>query len=87
MAVYKIFPEKDAFILSQYPSQNTGRDEVLEVSNYNGINTNSSAAGDLPAVTRALIQFKTADITNVVKNIITGYALKGISKIKLGFGG
>ena len=38
MAVYKIFPEKDTFILSQYPAQNTGRDEILEVSNYNGIN-------------------------------------------------
>ena len=76
MAVYKIFPEKDAFILSQYPAQNTGRDEVLEVSNYNGINVLSSAQGDLPAVTRALIQFKTADINNVVNNIITGSAFQ-----------
>ena len=76
MAVYKIFPEKDTFILSQYPAQNTGRDEVLEVSNYNGINVLSSAQGDLPAVTRALIQFKTADINNVVNNIITGSAFQ-----------
>ena len=76
MAVYKIFPEKDSFILSQYPAQNTGRDEVLEVSNYNGINVLSSAQGDLPAVTRALIQFKTADINNVVNNIITGSAFQ-----------
>jgi hypothetical protein len=68
MAVYKIFPEKDTFILSQYPAQNTGRDEILEVANYNGINVLSSAQGDLPAVTRALIQFKTSDINNVVNN-------------------
>lgn len=76
MAVYKIFPEKDAFILSQYPAQNTGRDEVLEVSNYNGINVLSSAQGDLPAVTRALIQFKTADINNVINNTISGSAFQ-----------
>jgi len=81
MAVYKIFPEKDTFILSQYPAQNTGRDEILEVSNYNGINVLSSAQGDLPAVTRALIQFKTADINNVVNNIITGSAFQ--SKLNL----
>lgn len=70
MAVYKIFPEKDAFILSQYPAQNTGRDEVLEVSNLNGINVDLSAAGDLPAVKRSLIQFNTADINNVITNKI-----------------
>ena len=76
MAIYKIFPEKDSFILSQYPSQNTGRDEILEVSNYNGINVLSSAQGDLPAVTRALIQFKTADINNVINNTISGSAFQ-----------
>ena len=33
MAVYKLFSEKDATILSQYPAQNTGRDEILDISN------------------------------------------------------
>ena len=70
MAVYKIFPEKDAFILSQYPAQNTGRDEVLEVSNENGINVDSSAGGDLPAVKRSLIQFNSTDINDVISNKI-----------------
>ena len=70
MAVYKIFPEKDAFILSQYPAQNTGRDEVLEVSNENGINVDFSAAGDLPAVKRSLIQFNSTDINNIISNKI-----------------
>tara|TARA_R110002020_G_scaffold152919_2_gene331990 strand:- start:11305 stop:12366 length:1062 start_codon:yes stop_codon:yes gene_type:complete len=83
MAVYKIFPEKDTFILSQYPAQNTGLDEILDISNYNGININSSAAGDLPAVTRALIQFKTTDINNVVNNIITGSAFSTNLKLYL----
>ena len=49
----------------KYPAQNTGSDEVLEISNINGINQLSSAQGDLPAVNRALIQFKNANITNI----------------------
>ena len=81
MAVYKIFPEKDTFILSQYPAQNTGRDEILDISNYNGINVQSSAQGDLPAVTRALVQFKTTDINNIINNTISGSAFQ--SKLNL----
>ena len=81
MAVYKIFPEKDSFILSQHPAQNTGRDEILDISNYNGINVQSSAQGDLPAVTRALVQFKTTDINNVINNTISGSAFQ--SKLNL----
>ena len=38
MAIYKLFSEQDTFIRSQYPAQNNGRDEVLEISNINGIN-------------------------------------------------
>ena len=70
MAIYKIFPEKDTFILSKFPAQNTGRDEILEVTNENGININSSAQGDLPAIKRTLVQFKTTDISNVISNKI-----------------
>lgn len=70
MAVYKIFPEKDAYISSKYPAQNTGRDEILEVSNTNAINLDTSAQGDVPAVKRALIQFKTTDISDVITNKI-----------------
>ena len=83
MAVYKIFPEKDAFILSKYPAQNTGRDEILDVSNYNGINELSSAQGDLPAVTRALIQFKTTEINDVVNSKISGSAFQSNLKLYL----
>jgi hypothetical protein len=70
MAVYKLFSEKDTTILSQYPAQNTGRDEILDISNYNGININSSAAGDLPAVARSLVQFKQSTIDDIVDNTI-----------------
>ena len=33
MAVYKLFSEQDTFLRSQFPAQNTGRDEILEISN------------------------------------------------------
>ena len=83
MAVYKIFPEKDAFILSKYPAQNTGRDEILDISNYNGINELSSAQGDLPAVTRALVQFKTTDISDIITNKIGDAAFQSNLKLYL----
>ena len=70
MAVYKIFPEKDTTILSQFPAQNTGRDEILDISNYNGININSSAAGDLPAVARSLVQFSQTEISGTIADKI-----------------
>ena len=70
MAIYKLFSEQDTFIRSQYPSQNNGRDEVLEISNINGISVLSSAQGDLPAVNRSLIQFKNASISDIVTNTI-----------------
>ena len=83
MAVYKIFPEKDAFIQSKYPAQNTGLDEILDISNYNGINEQSSAQGDLPAVTRALVQFKTADISDIIDNTIGDAAFQSNLKLYL----
>ena len=38
MAVYKIFSEKDATIYSDAPTQNTGRDEILDISSFNSLN-------------------------------------------------
>jgi hypothetical protein len=32
MAVYKIFPEKDATLYSEYPVMNSGIDEIIEAS-------------------------------------------------------
>ena len=34
MAVYKIYPTKDSTIYSEYPSMNTGLDQILEASTY-----------------------------------------------------
>ena len=83
MAVYKIFPEKDTFILTKYPAQNTGRDEILEVSNVNAINLDTSAQGDLPAVKRSLIQFKTSDINDIITNKIGNNSFQSNLKLYL----
>ncbi len=59
MAVYKLFPEKDATIYSEYPVKNTGLDEILEVSTF--YNTTN------PEVSRALIKFSQEELENVIQ--------------------
>jgi hypothetical protein len=66
MAVYKIFPEKDTFISSYRSTQNFGRDEILEISNETEITSTNAS------VNRALIQFPTSQIIDVVNNRISG---------------
>ena len=61
MAVFKIFPIKDSFISSQYPDNNYGRDEILEISTTSDNNS------------RALLQFDQNEILNIVNNITGSY--------------
>jgi hypothetical protein len=65
MAVYKIFPEKDATIYSKYPVKNTGLDEILEL-------TIDQSDTESPGVSRFLIQFSDSDIDNVYDNYVDG---------------
>ena len=66
MAVYKIFPTKDATIYSLFPNMNTGLDEIIESSQ-----TQISTANDgNPQVSRFLIQFDQAEIDSVLEDII-----------------
>jgi hypothetical protein len=60
MAVYKIFPEKDATLYSDYPVMNTGLDEILEIGNNISIEN---------TVRRSVIKFSTAEINDVVNNL------------------
>ena len=64
MAVYKIFPTKDATLYEQSPSMNTGLDQILEASSYyhSGSRYNS----------RYLIQFSTPEIQNIVDTKTVG---------------
>lgn len=66
MAVYKLFPEKDATLYSAYPAMNTGLDAILEVSN---TVPNISPS---PRVARALVQFNQSEIEDVIDNKISG---------------
>lgn len=63
MAVYKVFPTKDATIFSDYPSLNSGIDEILDVTKqlsrvYDG---ESSAR-------RILMQFDQSQIKSIINN-------------------
>jgi len=62
MAIYKIFPEKDATLYTEFPNQNTGRDEILEASTY--------LKDSQPQVSRYLVKFATSEITNVISSKI-----------------
>lgn len=66
MAVYKLFPEKDTSLYSQYPSMNTGIDPINQLSNLN------FAISGAPTVTRTLISFNTSEIRNIINNEVTG---------------
>jgi hypothetical protein len=65
MAVYKIFPYKDATIYSYYPVMNAGIDAISEI--YNTITLNGT-----PEVSRFLTQFDTTEITDIIDNKISG---------------
>ena len=66
MAVYKLFPEKDATLYSAFPAVNTGLDAILEVSN------TVPSISPSPRVARALLQFNQSEIEDVIDNKISG---------------
>jgi hypothetical protein len=63
MAVFKIFPEKDATLYSEYGNMNTGRDEILEIASY--------YKGSTSYVNRSLIAFDSTEISNVLNSYVT----------------
>jgi hypothetical protein len=63
MAIYRIFPQQDAFIFSETPIGNSGMDEILEIGGYADI----SGAGE---ASRILIQFDSTEISDIVTNKI-----------------
>lgn len=62
MAIYKIFPSKDNFINSKYPTSNYGRDEVLDI------------ASDTDSISRAIIQFPQSELTTLINSISGAYS-------------
>jgi hypothetical protein len=58
MAVYKIFPEKDATMYSLFPNMNTGMDEIIEATE-----TSFAYSDPNPQTSRFLIRFDNNEIT------------------------
>jgi len=65
MAVYKIFPSKDATIYSLFPNMNTGLDEIVEATL-----TAFAYSDPNPQTSRFLIQFSEDEIDDVLQNKI-----------------
>ena len=63
MAVYKLFPYKDASIYSYYPLMNTGMDAISEI--YNSLSIEGT-----PDVSRFLTQFDSTEIIDIIDNKI-----------------
>ena len=63
MAVFKIFPEKDATLYSEYSNMNTGRDEILEIASY--------YKGSDRYVNRSVIAFNTAEVNSVINTYVS----------------
>jgi hypothetical protein len=76
MAVYKIFPNKDASIYSYYPTKNAGLDEILDISLYKTIEETGE-------VSRALLSFSNTDISNLLTNTISSSNYKAYLKLYL----
>ena len=62
MAVYKLFPLKDASMYAFYPFMNTGIDPIIEVGNLN-VNINP-----VPQVFRYVIEFDQSEIEDIIDN-------------------
>ena len=68
MAIYKIFPTKDASIYTENVNMNTGLDQILEASTYMYL-------GD-PQISRYLIEFSSNEISDIITNKISGSSYK-----------
>ena len=76
MAVYKIFPTKDASIYSNYPTKNSGIDEILDISLYTSIDETRD-------VSRALLAFSNTEIADILSTKIGVTNYKAYLKLYL----
>ena len=69
MAIYRIFPEKDATLYSRYEASNTGLDEILEISSF--------YLGSSSFANRTVIQFNNSEIEDVIESKISPTVIAG----------
>jgi hypothetical protein len=65
MAVYRIYPNKDATLYSESPYSNTGADEILEIASY------TDSTGVVRA-SRAILSFDINELKTVINSKVTG---------------
>lgn len=76
MAIYKIFPEKDATLYSAYPARNTGLDSILESS--------TTFIPDAVQASRFVIKFSSTEIADVITNKISGSVTDATGSLVIG---
>jgi len=76
MAIYKIFPTKDASIYSYYPSKNAGIDEILDLSTYKSL-------ADTGEVSRIAIAFSPTEIADILSSKINTASYDAYLKLYL----
>jgi len=76
MAIYKIFPDKDAAIYSYYPTKNSGLDEILDLSLYKSLEDNGE-------VSRILMSFSPDDVDDILTNKVGNKNYKAYIKLYL----
>lgn len=75
MAIYKIFPEKDATLYSLYPTANTGIDEIIEAT----VTPPAQLLTSAPQTSRFLIQFSQQEITTISASLAQGSSMLSAS--------
>lgn len=65
MAVYKLFPEKDATLYSEYPAMNSGIDQILEAT------TADAVSGGAPVTSRFVVKFNQTQLQDIFSNYAT----------------
>jgi hypothetical protein len=76
MAIYKIFPTKDASIYSYYPGKNAGLDEILDLSIYKSL-------ADAGEVSRIAIAFSPTEISDILTSKINTASYDAYLKLYL----
>ena len=84
MAVYKLFPEKDATIYSEYGLKNTGIDEILELDlAFNSESPTGVSSSIITETSRYLLKFPDSGINDIIDNKIAGPGYKAYLRLFL----
>ena len=81
MAIYKLFPTKDATLYSGYGTMNTGLDSIIEATTDFLIESPTQVEGSFPQVSRFLVQFDLDEILNVIDVKAAGIPTKSFLRI------